>query len=336
MKLINVHEHLQSRRELSLLLRTMDHVGIERVVILGSSAFTLTSNHCVGFSGYEDNNLETIAAAQAHPDRVEAWPTLDPVDPDKLVKLRAYHNLGASGLKLYTGHGFVAPGSCSYLFSPIAMDDPRMDAVYDYCAASRLPICLHVNPTRRTPGFADEFVSLLTRHPDLLVNAPHWILSTRRPERLAEFLDVFPNLLTDISFGTDEYLIGGLQRISNRVPDIRRVIHRHPDRFMFGTDFVITRAEHKTEEWMRLRLYAYISMLEQVRYETPLLPGRVLNGLALPKNLVESIAQRNYRRFRSRNRPLAPPTRPIDWQRLGISRPRRAAGQRLPFAGRLP
>jgi predicted TIM-barrel fold metal-dependent hydrolase len=229
MALINVHEHIQSRGELSLLLRAMDEIGIARIVLLGSSAFTITSDYRFGFTRYDENNREIIGAAWAHADRVEAWPTLDPLDRDKAVTFRLYHELGATGLKLYIGHGFVAPGASGYLFSSLAIDDPSMDAVYEYCAAHRLPICLHINPGAKTPGFADEFVTLLERHPKLLVNAPHWILSSSKPDRLDELLDVFPNLVTDISFGVDEFLIEGLRRISRNTLRIRHVMEQHPE-----------------------------------------------------------------------------------------------------------
>ena len=329
MALINAHEHLQSKEELPLLLRAMDETGIKRVVILGSSAFTITQDYRVGFTHYDENNREIIGAAIAHPDRVEAWPTLDALDPDKLDKLRSYHGCGATGLKLYLGHGFVAPGSSSYFFSPLAMDDPGMDAVYEYCVAHRLPVCLHVNPGPTTPGFADEFVTVLERHPHLLVNAPHWVLSSGSPNRLAELLDVFPNLVTDISFGVDQFLIQGLRRVSRNPMRIRRVIEQYPDRFLFGTDFVVTRALHKTAEWIRVRVEAYLSMLTCKQYETPLLPFEVLNGLALPVTMFEQIASNNYLRFRALDRPLAAPTRLVDWSQMGVRHLSRGPGERL-------
>jgi predicted TIM-barrel fold metal-dependent hydrolase len=333
MGLVNVHEHLQSRRELLVLLSSMDDIGIEKVIILGSSAFTLTSNYRLGFTRHHENNMELIGAARTHPDRIEAWPTLDPLDVHALDKLRSYHNLGATGLKLYLGHGFVVPDSAEYLFGPIAIDHPSMDAIYDYCTVHRLPLCLHVNPGPATPGFADEFAATLERHPQLLVNAPHWILSSVRPDRLAEFLDVFPNLVTDISFGVDEFLIAGLRRISRNPSRIRRVIEQHPDRFLFGTDFVITSARHKTSEWIRIRTEAYLAMLSSRKYETPLLPSEVLNGLNLPADILEKIGFRNYSAFRTYDRKLAGPIRAINWSRMWITRPSRKAGQRLPHPG---
>jgi hypothetical protein len=331
MALINVHEHLQSSGEAPKLLHAMDETGIDRVVIVGSSAFTITGNYCLGFTRYDENNREIIDLARAHPDRIEAWPTLDPLDHEKLATLRSYHDLGAKGLKLYLGHGFVTPGSGDYLFGPIAMDHPSMDAVYEYCATHRLPVCLHINPGPNTPGFADEFVTALERHPNLLVNAPHWILSTVRPSRLAELLDVFPNLVTDVSFGVDEFLIAGLRRISRNPLGIRRVVEQHSDRFLFGTDFVVTSARHKTSEWIRIRVETYLSMLTSKQYETPLVPSEVLNGLDLPASILERIGSKNYLEFRAPDRQLITPTRSVDWSRIGVPRLDRAPGERLRY-----
>jgi predicted TIM-barrel fold metal-dependent hydrolase len=330
MELINVHEHLESERQLPTLLRGMDIAGIGRVVILGSSAFTITQNYRRGFTQYDENNQAIIAAASAHSDRLEAWPTLNPLDPDKGAKLRRYHEIGATGLKLYMGHGFVAPGSSSYFFSPIALDTPQMEEVYDYCVTHRLPICLHINPGPEKPGFADEFVSLLEQHPGLLVNAPHWILSSGKTSRLAELLDVFPNVVTDISLGVDTILTEGLRRISKNFTRIRRVVLQYPSRFLFGTDFVVTSAHHKTPEWMALRVDTYRSMLSCEQYETQLLPSEVLNGLALPGEVVAQICSQNYAHFRKPERHAAS-KRPVDWSRMGVPRPRRLPGERLPI-----
>ena len=41
-----------------------------------------------------------------------------------------------------------------------------MDAVYEYCTTHRLPVCFHVNPGPKTPGFADEFIATLKSIPN--------------------------------------------------------------------------------------------------------------------------------------------------------------------------
>lgn len=331
--LVNVHEHLQSRREAPLLLRSMDLCGFDKTVLLGSSAFTITSDYRRGFTFYEENNCEIIKSAREFPDRFEAWPTLNPLDKNNVTKLSAYHDQGASGLKLYLGHGYIAPGSSNYLFGPIAMDDPRMDEIYSYCAVNRLPVCLHVNPGPRTLGFADEFISVLNKHPSLLVNAPHWILSCGKSSRLAELLDVFPNLYTDVSFGVDQFLKEGLKRISRNVSKIRKVVQRFHGRFMFGTDFVVTSASHKSAQWMKTRLDAYASMLSYSQYETSLLPGEKLNGLGLSDEVRAGIWADNYYLFRNSKR-ITKGLRAVDWTQFGFSPPPRGPGERICPLGR--
>ena len=51
-----------------MLFRAMDQTEMERVVLLGSSAFTITSNYRLGFTKYDENNREILDAARAHPD----------------------------------------------------------------------------------------------------------------------------------------------------------------------------------------------------------------------------------------------------------------------------
>jgi predicted TIM-barrel fold metal-dependent hydrolase len=331
--LINTHEHLQSRREIPVLLRLMDICQIEKTVLLGSSAFTLTSDYRLGFTGYKENNWELIETARKYPDRFEAWPTLNPLDPANADKLRFYHDQGAAGLKLYLGHGFVAPESSDYIFGPIAMDDPRMDEIYEYCAVHYLPVCLHINPGPSTLGFADEFVAVLKRHPQLSVNAPHWILSSGKSSRLSELLDVFSNLYTDVSFGVDQFLKAGLRRISRNTSSIRKIIDKHRDRFMFGTDFVVTRCSYKSAEWMQVRVQAYLSMLSLYQYETDLLPGEILNGLNLPSEVLAGIESENFFRLRSPKQSCVC-SRSVDWSRFGYPRHSRRPGERVrPSAG---
>ena len=166
----------------------------------------------------------------------EAWPTIDPEDPDKLGKLKNYVANGASGLKLYLGHGHRERNPPGYFFHKMPMDDPKMVPVYAYVQANNIPVMFHVNPGPTKPGFAKEFISVLKQFPDMKVIAPHFILSSIKESRLREFLDTFPNLYSDISFGRDPYLRRGLTRISKRPQKFHNLFTAYPNRFMFGSD----------------------------------------------------------------------------------------------------
>jgi predicted TIM-barrel fold metal-dependent hydrolase len=317
--IVNVHEHIQSERQAPQLLRAMDAVGIEKTVLVGSSWFTITLDPKVGFTRYDLNNEEILRISENFPGRFEAWPTLDPQDPLNLDKLRRLHSRSASGLKLYIGHGYVSPLTGDYFFHTMAMDDSRMTPVYEYCVENFLPICFHVNPGPKTPGFAQEFVKVLQSFPDLLIIAPHWALSSIRLSRLRELLTKFPNLMTDISFGHDTYLMAGLRRISGSPQKYRKFIADFPDRVMFGTDLVITAARHKTDDWIQVRMKAYIDMLTLDQYESGVLPGEVLQGLGLDEILLDNILTDNYKQFRRRRPKETQLSKHIDWRAVGVT-----------------
>jgi predicted TIM-barrel fold metal-dependent hydrolase len=316
---VNVHEHIQSEREAPQLLRAMDTVGIEKTVLVGSSWFTITLDPKVGFSRYDQNNAEILSISANFPGRFEAWPTLNPQDPLKLDKLKRLHDHGATGLKLYIGHGYVSPLTGDYFFHTVAMDDRQLAPIYEYCTENFLPICFHVNPGPKTPGFAQEFVKVLQSFPDLLIIAPHWALSSIRLSRLRELLCKFPNLMTDISFGHDTYLMAGLRRISRDPEKYRELIAEFPGRAMFGTDLVITAARHKTDGWIRARMKAYLDMLTLDQYKSDILPGQTLRGLGLDQILLDNILSENYRAFRRRRPKGTLVGSHIDWLAFGVT-----------------
>jgi predicted TIM-barrel fold metal-dependent hydrolase len=326
-RIINVHEHVQGRESTDALLREMDALGIARTVLLGSPWFTISLYEQAGFTRYDENNAAIVAMAQAHPDRFEAWPTVNPLDGDKVEKIRALLGEGASGVKLYLGHGYTATRRNTYIFHPIAMDDPRMMDLYAYLAEMHIPVCYHVNPAK--PGFMDEFVTVLRRFPDLKVNTPHFMLSSIVHARLREMFATFPNLVVDISFGHDDYLKTGLQRISANPAAFRKLMEAFPERFLFGTDYVVTALRPHNHDWYAVRTRTYLDMLSKRSYTTRLLPGRTLTGLALAPPLLEKILYRNFETFRASTPQGTTLTREVQWDKLRVPRVQRAPGQAL-------
>lgn len=329
-RIINVHEHIESAREVPKLLEAMDRLDIATTVLVGSSRFTITLRHGDGFTEVDANNERLIEIMSRFPGRFEAWPTLDPADPAKLAKLESLVDRGATGLKLYLGHGLVDRTTGSWMFRPVAMDDEGMLGVYELCERRGLPICFHVNPGPKTPGFAQEFIEVLKRYPDLKVNCPHFMLSSIRDSRLRELLDTFPNLVTDISFGHDDFLIAGLRRISRNPDKFRDLLLAYPDRFLFGTDCVITGAGFKDAGWIEVRYRAYLDMLRESGYETPVIPGTRLRGLELPPSLLERILYRNAVEFFRAEPRGTVIRRAIDWRKMGVGKVHRRPGQLLP------
>ena len=324
--LIDVHEHIESLAEAPLFLKAMDQFGIRKTCLMGSSKFTLTLNEAAGFTGYDENNEELLRIVQAYPGRFEAWPTLSPEDPDKLKKIQDLVARGATGVKLYTGHGYVSKKH-EYMFHPVAMDDPAMSPFYAWCQENYIPIVLHVNPFGEKKGFAEEFVAVLMQFPDLKVVAPHFILSTVKSNRLRELLDTFPNLYTDISFG-DFFMKERLTYISKEPGKFKKIFRDYPDRFMFAADLVMIKS--RKDDWAPVQYQAYIDMLTKETYTSPAIPNVTLKGLNLSEDLLSRILFRNYEAFRKFRPVKTKPRGEIDWKLMSVDPVERKPGEAFP------
>ncbi|MEK6608117.1 MAG: amidohydrolase family protein [Myxococcota bacterium] len=279
-RIIDVHEHIGSRSDLPRLLRVMDEQSIARAVLVASSRQTLGGG--VGFVGHEENNAVVVAMAARLPERLTAFVTIDPGDPRKLERLRAWLARGARGLKLYSGHG-------SFRGAPL--DDPAMLPVYEHCEREGVPMVFHVNMGK----FGDEFRRVLARFPRLRVDCPHFCMSTIRLDRLDEILGAHPSLYVDVSLGAESIVAEGLPRIAQKADRVRAIVLRHTDRFLFGADLVVAGAT-PTLAAMRDAFASYRGLLERERYHAASL-DKDLRGLALPAEALRKIYQENPRRF---------------------------------------
>ena len=331
--IINVHEHIQSLEYAPVYLDMMDELGIAKICLMGSSMFTLTLKEKYGFTRYDENNDELLKIVEAYPGRFEAWTVVDPTDPNKFRKFKDCVARGATGLKLYTGHGYVSKKN-AFMFHTRAMDDREMLPLYKFCEENFIPVCIHVNPfdnggDKGKPGFAQELIAVLTQFPDMKVDVPHFMLSSIKSTRLREYLDTFPNVYTDISFG-DYFVAAGLKRISKSPDKFRRLFADYPDRIMYATDLVLTVGRNKTRQWVREQFTAYLDMLSKETYTTPILPGKQLRGLALPDALLERVLHKNYEDFVAKRPKGTRITRGIEWSRMGVKPIKRKPGQAFP------
>jgi predicted TIM-barrel fold metal-dependent hydrolase len=324
-----MHEHIGSLDLAQRYVDAMDALGFRKMALLGSSEFTLTMRDDVGFVGYDANNEELLKIVEQYPGRFDAWPTINPEDPENLAKFQAIMARGATGLKLYTGHGYVNKASGKYMFHPMAMDDPRMFGIYDYCQKNNVPVLIHVNTGSNAPGFAEEFIAMLTRYPDLRVICPHFMLTSRNLGQLREFLASFPNVYSDISFG-DAFMKDGLVRISGNIPGFQKLFKEYPDRFMFGTDLVLTSEPKKTVEWIQNISQAYLDMLTKDEYKTPLIPDQTLKGLKLPKEILAKVLSTNYESFLAARPSGTNLRRPVNWENMAVKKSQRKPGESLP------
>ena len=307
-RIIDVHEHIGSADLAHLYIEIMDELGIGKMCLMGSSTFTLTMQESYGFTGYDENNEELIHTIEQYPGRFEAWPTINPEDPDKLEKLKSLVARGATGVKLYIGHGYITNQDTKvhkrneYMFHTTAIDAPTMFPIYKYCEANYIPLCMHVNPYKGKQGFAEEFIAVLTACPDMKVVCPHLMLSSIQHSRLEEFLRCFPNLYTDISYG-DSFMETRIRYMAKQPNKFRRIFKKYPDRIMIAADLVLTKHAGKTREWIRTQLSAYLDLLTTASFSTDAIKDKTtrqperLKGLDLPDYLLERILFKNYEDF---------------------------------------
>ncbi len=326
--IVDVHEHIGALDRAPIYIEVMDKLGIGKMCLMGSSKFTLTLDEKYGFTGYDENNEELLKIVQQYPGRFEAWPTVNPLDPEKLTKFKDLVSRGATGLKLYIGHGYLTRAN-EYMFHPVAMDDPGMLPLYQYCQDNFIPVCIHVNPYDGKPGFAEEFVAVLTAFPDLKVVCPHFMLSSVRSFRLQELLDVFSNLYTDVSFG-DFFMKERLEYISKYPKKFKKIFNDYPDRFMYGTDLVLIDTPKHSRPWVQQQHEAYLDMLTKDTYTTPLIPGETLHGVALPDWLLDRILYKNFEAFSTKKPKGTQIAHAPDWKRMGITPRERKPGQAFP------
>jgi predicted TIM-barrel fold metal-dependent hydrolase len=233
----------------------------------------------------------------AYPDRFIAFPTIYTYDDNKLELLKDYIERGAIGLKLYSGHY----ASFHDVLGPL--NHSTMFPVYKYCEENRIPIIWHVH--LGIDLIREEFEDVLSRYPNLIITIPHFGLSSIKISRLEHFLDTYPNLYTDVSFGY--WAMAGLWRLSNFSAFYAEKLIKYQDRFQFGTDMVCTKHPRKTVEWIANLTNGYRDILEKEYFNLTVNPDIVgdfngekpgqFSGMNLPQNVLDKIYYDNVVKF---------------------------------------
>ena len=301
--IINGHEHIQNFAQSNKWLAAMDETGVSTTVMLGSPDATFYIHPTGPFSKYKENNEELFRLVDKYPDRYIAFPTIYTYDDNKLELLKSYIKRGALGLKLFTGH------YASFYDALGPLNVSTMYPVFEYCEQEKVPIIWHVHLGQEQ--LIAEFEEVMSDFPNLIANIPHFMLSstnlwqTGGEGRLRYFLETYPNLYTDISFGY--WAKDGLWRISNHTEVFRDFMIEFQDRFTFGTDMVCTNQIRKDVEWIANLTRGYIDILEKDHFNLTVAqdiegdfngdaPG-THNGLNLPKSVLDKIYYDNMVKF---------------------------------------
>ena len=322
---IDAHNHLFGDTPAEEMLREMDAAGV-------STFLNVSGNVSLPFDekGYtirrRDFGLYARGYMEAHPGRFAAFTMSDFArwddftlfksadnpggDPGRFVELCLRHleedrRRGALGLKVTKELGLQFRDNDGAM---LAVDDPRLDPVWERAGALDMPVLIHVSdpvgfflpvdeanehwPTlREFPGwsFHGSFYSkqellaqrdrMIARHPGTRFICPH---VANLPEDLAEvgrFLERFPNVWIDFSARMDE--------LGRQPYTAREFFLRFRERILFGTDMPARRDIYRG-------YYRFLETADQY-FEYPDYIGRWghcrwrIHGLHLPDEVLRAV-----------------------------------------------
>jgi uncharacterized protein len=222
---------------------------------------------------------------------------------------------GARGLKVLKDLGLGARDKNGKL---IAIDDPRIDPIWQECGRLGIPVSIHSGDPEaffRPTDNTNERYEELNEHPDWSFAAPEYpkldqLLEARNrvfarhpetrfvslhmgwPENLpwvARMLDEHPNVM--VEFGAREAELGRQPR------QTRELFLKYQDRVMFGTD-------NGMDEEMYRNLFRWLETADE-SFDPWGYPGQgrwEIYGMALPDSVLEKIyhlnAERMFKQFK--------------------------------------
>lgn len=269
-KIIDVHEHAHSVSDAKRILPIMDELGIAKMVLLGSPRQTFYSSNIKNqrFDEPDKNNRTLLRIKKLYPDRFEVFCVFHQEDPRILAKLKACLKRGASGVKLFSGHGS---------FHTIQLDNVLLEPFYTFLEEKGIPVLWHVN----TGKYLEEFEAVLQAHSNLKVICAHYCLASKSISKLRYLLDRYPNVYFDTSFGAPSILQDGIATITQARNEFHELFMNYPERFLFGTDYVITRVK------------AINGILENFQQNRVILE----ETLQLPQDILRKIYEDNWKIF---------------------------------------
>lgn len=308
---IDVHNHVNDA------MRIDDHMPPERVVEIMNNTNVRT---VVILTGMWGDKLQAVIneMVKPYPGRFIVftqidWSKID--DPnfsrEMVAQLDDAVARGARGLKQLKDLGLSIHDKSGKL---IAIDDPRLDPIWEECGRLGIPVSIHVSdpeaffhPVNNTNERYEE----LTEHPDWSFYGPQFpskesILAARDrmfarhphttfvalhmanwPENLdyvSHLLDTLPNVM--VEFGAREAELGRQPRRA------REFFIKYQDRIMFGTDNGMDEAMYRNHfRWLETgdEYFDYWGYPGQGRWK--------IYGMELPDSVLEKIYHKNAERI---------------------------------------
>jgi predicted TIM-barrel fold metal-dependent hydrolase len=261
-ELIDMHEHIDpSPEHLARAVKIMDAVGIGVAVNLSGGTVTHEPNMPSDFERAKR------ASDTLFPGRFLLYMNLDYRDwnePDfserAARQIEEGHRLGAAGFKEYKRLGLFLRDKSGKL---IAIDDPKLDAMWNKCGELGMPVSIHVadpkafwlpfdeknerwkelkdhknwwfgDPQKYPPREAllEALDRVIARHRETTFVAVHFANNAEDLDWVDKALDRNPNMMADLAARIPE--------IGRHDPaKVRALFLKHQDRILFATDFQV-------------------------------------------------------------------------------------------------
>jgi predicted TIM-barrel fold metal-dependent hydrolase len=303
---VDVHCHWTLDRDPAALLAAMDERNVRRAVNL---------------SGGGGDDLDAMLARfhAAAPGRLIVFCNIDfarAAEPGFGEAMAAFladaKARGVRGLKVFKSLGLTVRDDTGAL---VAVDDPRLDPIWDACGRLGLPVLIHtadpvaffapVDETnerwmqlKRHPDWSfhgkafparDELLAqrnrVMRRHPDTMFIGAHVGGNAEDLAACARVLDEHPNFFVDIS--------GRVAELGRQPYAARRFFLAYPDRILFGTDRYPGRPDQPRE---RIYFRFLETGDEHFRYyDHPFPPAGDwrIHGLFLPDEVLRKVYHEN-------------------------------------------
>lgn len=127
---------------------------------------------------------------------------------------------------------------------------------------------------------------ILKKHPNLCVNFAHFFFYSKRPEKLIELFEKYPNMGVDITPGGEMYFA-----FDDKREYYMDFFIKYSERIQFGTDSCFPYGT-ESYSWLTDRVYRYIATDEEFKG----FGDRIHTGMKLPKKTLENILYKNFER----------------------------------------
>jgi len=303
---IDVHNHVNDAARID------DHMPPKRVIEVMNNTNVKT---IVILTGLWGDKLQAVIdeMVKPYPGRFMVFTQLDwskVDDPnfgqEMVAQIRDSVSRGARGLKLLKELGLGVRDKSGKL---IAIDDPRLDPVWEECGRRGIPVFIHSGDPEaffHPMDATNERYEELIEHPDWsfygrdypglesLLEARNRVFAKHPkttfvslhmgwPENLdwvQSMLDKYPNVM--VEFGAREAELGRQPRRT------RELFVKYQDRVMFGTDNGVEEAMYRNNfRWLETNdeYFDYWGAPGQGRFE--------ISGLALPDDVLEKLYHKN-------------------------------------------